>query len=65
MHFYDINILKSLTNLTILNLFNNDVSDISALKALTNLKWLNLSDNNIQNYTPVEDLDIQYLYESE
>lgn len=62
---YDINILKSLTNLTILNLFNNDVSDISALKALTNLKWLNLSDNNIQNYTPVEDLDIQYLYESE
>lgn len=62
---YDIGTLESLTNLTLLNLFNNKVSDVSALKALTNLRWLNLCDNKILNYTPVEELDIQYLYKSE
>ncbi|MEG4800064.1 leucine-rich repeat domain-containing protein, partial [Microcoleus sp. ARI1-A2] len=54
----DLTPLKSLTNLTNLNLLdNNQISDLTPLKSLTNLTNLNLLDNNqISDLTPLQSL---------
>ena len=52
----DITPLSSLTNLTNLNLYNNDLSDIAPLSGLTNLTWLRLSSNELSDITPLSGL---------
>ena len=52
----DITPLKTLTNITELNLINNKISDLSPLAGLTNLTWLTLSDNEISDLSPLKDL---------
>ncbi|MCL1792158.1 MAG: leucine-rich repeat domain-containing protein, partial [Peptococcaceae bacterium] len=50
---------SSLTNLTTLNLSNNNINSISSLSSLTNLTTLNLSNNSIQSlsdYAPLKSL---------
>ena len=46
----------ALTNLTSLNLEDNDITDLSPLAGLTNLTWLNLWDNRIWDISALEDL---------
>ena len=54
--------LKKLTNLRILDLSDNNISDISPLKELTKLKLLNLSKNKIEDISPLSDIvGLKYL----
>ena len=51
------NILKSMTNLTELNLEGNNIKDVKAINSLTNLKELNLSGKNHNiNLKEIEDI---------
>ena len=48
--------MAGLTNLTSLNLEDNDITALSPLAGLTNLTWLNLWDNRIWDISALEDL---------
>ncbi len=48
--------LKSLTNLTWLNLSSNQINDLEGIKSLTNLTWLYLSSNQISDLEGIKDL---------
>ena len=48
--------LAGLTNLTLLNLANNNINDLKPLNMLKNLKWLILYANNISDLTPLAGL---------
>ena len=52
----DIVQLGYMTNLTVLRLNNNNISNISPLASLTTLESLNLSGNNISNISPLSGL---------
>jgi Leucine-rich repeat (LRR) protein len=52
----DIEPLQYMTNLTVLNLGNNQISDISPLAGLTNLTLLQLGSNEITDISPLADL---------
>jgi Leucine-rich repeat (LRR) protein len=55
--------LKSLANLTVLNLNANSINDISLLRDLTNLTNLNLSWNQLGDITPLQELrNLKQLY---
>ena len=49
-------ILKSMSNLESLNLYNNQIEDISVINNLMNLKSLNLSGNENVNLKEIEDI---------
>ena len=44
-----------------LGLYYNRVTNIEPLRGLTNLEYLNLQCNPIEDYSPIEDLDIEEL----
>ncbi|MBB6453735.1 LPXTG-motif cell wall-anchored protein [Salirhabdus euzebyi] len=48
--------LQYATNLKILRLYGNEISDISQLSSLTKLTFINLSRNNIVDVTPISTL---------
>ena len=52
----NINILKDLVNLQLLNLSHNELSDITALQNLTNLRYLKLIDCQLNNITALNNL---------
>ncbi|MBD5145374.1 MAG: protein kinase [Ruminococcus sp.] len=52
----DIADLKYMTNLTKLELDENNISDISVLSGLTNLQELKLTNNSIKDFSPVKKL---------
>ncbi|EKZ4846025.1 leucine-rich repeat domain-containing protein [Listeria monocytogenes] len=52
----DISGVENLTNLTVLNLNNNQLNDISPLSNLTNLDELSLGSNHISDISPVASL---------
>ena len=52
----DLSPLAGLTNLTWLNLGQNNITDLSPLAALTNLTWLDIGGNNLSNISPVSGL---------
>jgi len=47
---------KVLSNLSRLNLYNNQITDITPLSALTNLRALHLNNNQITDITPLSGL---------
>lgn len=54
--YYIVSSLKGLTNLNMLYLSNNNISDISVLKELTNLTNLDLSNNKISDISALKKL---------
>ncbi len=54
--------LALLTNLTILDLSNNRIEDIVPLASLNPLETLDLRENPITDYSPIDFLEITYLY---
>ena len=58
----DIVPLRYLTNLTVLSLRGNHISDLAPLSSLTNLTYLNLSRNQISDIIPLSALtNLEYL----
>ena len=55
-HIENLSGMENLTNLTLLNLSNNQISNIKPLEGLTNLTDLNLTTNKISNIEPLERL---------
>jgi|GEM_PF-1851734 len=51
-----ISALSGLTNLSVLTLNSNQISDLSALSGLTNLKYLDLYENQISDLSPLSGL---------
>ncbi len=45
--------LESATNLTGLDLLDNNISDISPVMGLVSLKWIDLSSNNVSDLSPL------------
>lgn len=52
----DLNGIEKFTNLTLLDLSGNDISEITPLAGLTNLTNLNLTSNKITDITPLKNL---------
>ena len=48
--------MTSLTNLTKLDLGDNQIIDIAPLASLTQLNWVDLSNNRISNISPLASL---------
>ncbi len=60
---HDLTGLEYCTNLTFLDLGNNQIIDISPLANLTSLEWLHLNDNQISDISPLANLaSLDYLY---
>jgi len=55
-HITNLSGIENLTNLTLLNLSNNQISNIEPLKGLTNLTDLNLASNQMSNIEPLKGL---------
>jgi|GEM_PF-2213997 len=55
-HITNLSGIENLTNLTLLNLSNNQISNIEPLKGLTNLTNLNLASNQMSNLEPLKGL---------
>lgn len=53
---YDLSIISNLTNLKLLYIGNNPLTDISPLKNLTNLYCLDISFTNLIDFSPLKDL---------
>lgn len=53
---YDLSIISNLTNLKLLYIGNNPLTDISPLKNLTNLYCLDISFTNLTDFSPLKDL---------
>ncbi len=57
----EISCLKEFTHLTVLSLYDNQISDISPLKELTNLSVLRLCDNKISDISAINLKELTHL----
>jgi len=61
-HITDLSGIEYCINLTVLNLWGNEISDLSPLASLTNLTVLNLEGNEISDISPLASLtSLEYL----